>query len=298
MESASGKRYRASGFKIHLPNVNRTAVVTSGHCTYIEGAYATKISVTFPGQGAIEVEQNDLYASPEYISTGDKDHDYGLILLPGNSDGDGFGWSSQQKTVWITGGAIERYTANRIYYMNDTMSGESGSPVYTWYGGYWTVIAVHSYRGCPNSGPRFTSQMISRFLEQMNGLKAKSLRSVEFSDFYLRCDGTGVIQYEESGGGTVNCQYKPPSLLESFYIYPVEMSPSLAQQTIYKVVIESAQFRQVFIRMDSQGMSLCTDSGGGEVNCQFSTSSWESYFLRQEANDSCSFRSFLTALFA
>ena len=174
--------------------------------------------------------------------------------------------------------------------MNDTMSRESGSPVYTWYGGYWTVIAVHSYSGCPNSGSRFTSQMISRFLEQMNGLKAKSLKSVEFSDVYLRCDGTGIIQYEESGGGTVNCQYKPPSLLESSYIYPVEMSPSLAQQTTYKVAIESTQFRQVFIRMDSQGMSLYMDSGGGEVNCQFSTSSWESYFLRQEANDSHSFR--------
>lgn len=177
--------------------------------------------------------------------------------------------------------------------MNDTMGGQSGSPVYTWYGGFWTVIAVHSYGGCPNSAPRFTSQMISRFLERMNGLQRKSLRSVAFPDVYLRCDGTGV------GGGTVNCKYQPPSSWESFYIYPVEMAPSLAPQTdqtthkVYKVAIESAHFRHVFIRMDSQGMSRFMEPGGGEVNCQFQTAStsWESYFLRQETNGSYSFRS-------
>ena len=47
--------------------------------------------------------------------------------------------------------------------MNDTMGGQSGSPLYTWYGGYWTVIGVHSYGGCRNLAPRFTSRIISRF---------------------------------------------------------------------------------------------------------------------------------------
>ena len=115
-------------------SISLTSIVQLLYCTYIEGAYATKISVTFPGQGAIEVEQNDLYASTEYISTGHKDHDYGLILLPGNSDGDGFGWSAiipngelnnrlvtncgfpadkPAEAMWITGGAIERYTSQQ-----------------------------------------------------------------------------------------------------------------------------------------------------------------------------------------
>ena len=125
----------------------------------------------------------------------------------------------------------------------------------------------------------------------MNGLKLKSLRSVFFSDVYLRCDGTGVVQYEPAGGGTVNCQYKPPSTWERFYIYPVEMAPSLASQTTYKVVIESAHFRNVFICMDSKGMSHPMGPGGGEVNCQFTARSWELYFLRPETNGSYSFRS-------
>ena len=312
IESANGGISRGSGFKIHLPDVDRTAVVTSGHCTYMyeERAYATKITVTFPGQRPVNVGANDIYASPEYINTGDRDHGYGLILLPGTSD-DGFGWSAiipDEKlnnrmvtncgypcdkpagTMWITGGVIASHTANRIYYMNDPMGGQSGSPFYTWYGDYWTVLAIHSYGGCHNFAPRFTREMISRFLKRMNGLKKKTLRSVGFPDVYLRCDGTRVTQWEEAGGGTVNCQYKPPSLWESFYIYPVEMAPSLALQTTYKVVIESAHFRQVFIRMDSQGMKQCMDPGGGEVNCQFTANAWEIYYLRQETNGSYSFR--------
>ena len=311
IESADGREYRGSGFKIHLPDVNHTAVVTSGHCTYVEGQYAKKIIVTFPGEQQVEVGSNDIYASPEYIATGDEDHDYGLILLPGTSD-DGFGWSAiipdkelnnrlvtncgypgdkPAGTMWVTGGPTWTCTAKRICYMNDTMAGQSGSPVYTWYGGYWTVVAVHSYGGCPNSAPRLTVEMISRFLEWMNGLKLKSLRSVQFPDVYLRCNGREVTQWKEGGGGTVNCQYKPPKKLEKFYIYPVEIAPSLLQpQTTYKVVIESAESRQVFIRMNGQGMSQPMGPGGGKVNCQFAISSWETYFLRKETNGSYSFR--------
>ena len=132
--------------------------------------------------------------------------------------------------------------------------------------------------------------MISRFLERMDGLKLKSLRSLAFPNVYVRCDGTDVTEYLGPGDGTVNCQYKPPSLWERFYIYPVEMTPSLAPQKIYKVVIESAQFRHVFLRMDSKGMSQHEGPGGGVVNCQFTTSTWESYFPRKEPNGSYSFR--------
>ena len=313
IESATGSRYVGSGFKIHLPDVGRTAIVTSGHCTYVQGAYANKITVKFPGEAAIEVGRNDLYASPEYIQSGSEDHDYGLILLPGpGTSDDGFGWSAivaneeldnrlvtncgypadkPRGTMWITGGKIQRYTADKIFYMNDTMGGQSGSPVYTWYGGYWTVLAVHSYGGCPNSAPRFTYTMITRFLERMNAVKRKSLRSVPFPDVYVRCDGSGVTKPTGPGGGTVNCQYKPPRSWEGFYIYPVEMTPSSAIETTYKVVIESAHFRNVFIRLDSKGMSHSQGPGGGEVNCQFTPGSYERYIFKKENNGGHSFRS-------
>ena len=48
IKSSSGDWSFGSGFKIHLPGVNRTAIVTAGHCTYVDGAYAAKIIVKFP----------------------------------------------------------------------------------------------------------------------------------------------------------------------------------------------------------------------------------------------------------
>ena len=87
IESINGDKYVGSGFKIHLPDINRRAVVTAGHCTYIDGAYAKSITVTFPGEAAVTVaDSHDLYASPEYRAKkkNTADYDYGLILLPGS----------------------------------------------------------------------------------------------------------------------------------------------------------------------------------------------------------------------
>ena len=150
IKSTSDKWSVGSGFKIHLPGVNRTAIVTAGHCTYVDGAYAAKIRVKFPGQATIVVSHgNNLYAAPEYIDFESEDHDYGLILLPGpGASDDGFGWSAivsdeelkdrivtncgypgdkRQGIMWITGGKIISYTANRIFYMNDTKGDKVGS---------------------------------------------------------------------------------------------------------------------------------------------------------------------------
>ncbi|XP_078363433.1 extracellular metalloprotease-like [Oculina patagonica] len=193
--------YVGTGFKIHLPDVHRTAIVTSGHVTYsrMDKEFANSITVKFPGQAPIEVKSKDIYAAPEYIDSGNTDYDYGLILLPGaGNSNDGFSWSAivpdeelnnlvvtscgypadkrPRGTMWITGGKITKITANRISYMDDTAGGQSGSPVYTWYDGYWTVLGVHQgatlHPGttdgeCPNYAVRFTVQMIYRFLEFM-----------------------------------------------------------------------------------------------------------------------------------
>jgi len=104
----------------------------------------------FPRYAAIEVSSNDLFVATQYRTTGTAHYDHGLILLPGKS-GDGFGCSAiiddeelndrsiticeypsdkPRRTMWITGGNISSYTANSIFYMNDTMGGQSGIPVY------------------------------------------------------------------------------------------------------------------------------------------------------------------------
>ena len=132
--------------------------------------------------------------------------------------------------------------------------------------------------------------MISRFLGFMNCLKLKSLRSVAFPNVYVRCDGSGVTEHVPSGGGTVNCQYKPPGPGEKFYICPVEVTPSLAAESHYKVEIQSASFSDVFIRLDGRGMSHFDGNGGGLVNCQHTAGTFERFYL-QESNGSFSFRS-------
>ncbi|CAB4042332.1 Hypothetical predicted protein, partial [Paramuricea clavata] len=244
-----------------------------------------------------------------------EDHDYGLILLPGhgNSD-DGFGWSTivpdnelnnrliticgfpgdkPLNTMWITGRQIKRYTANLLYYDNvDPNAGQSGSPVYTWYGGYWTVLGVDGVGvNSDNSAARFTVEMISRFLRRMNSLNPVTLMSVTFPDVYMRCDGNGVTKHKAKGSGIVNCQYKPPGTYEKFYIIPVETKPSSASEHPFTVALESAEFSNVYVRMDSEGMNAPQSPGGGVVNCQASVGSWESFVMVKQSSGACSFRS-------
>ena len=64
---ADGAKHYGSGFKIHLPDVDRTAIVTSGSCICVKGKYATKITVQFPGQEPVEVKTNGFYTAPEYM---------------------------------------------------------------------------------------------------------------------------------------------------------------------------------------------------------------------------------------
>ena len=143
------------------------------------------------------------------------------------------------------------------------------------------MIGVHSYGGCPNSAPRFTTQMISRFMRRMNVIK--TLRSVHTPRIYVRCDGSGVDRPEPSGGGVVNCQYEPPGSLERFCIFPRTIAPSLAtQETLHRTVIESKNKENVFVRMDGKGMDAPQGSGGGVVNCQFGAGSLETYFIKEE----------------
>ena len=95
IENSSGGVFYGSGFNIHPPNANFTAIVTAGHCTYdTEYGWASKITVSFPGEAPIYVHGYNLYAAPQYVTSGNPDYDYGLKLLPRPGTPDkGFGWS-------------------------------------------------------------------------------------------------------------------------------------------------------------------------------------------------------------
>ncbi len=311
---AYGEKWAGTGFAINFPNAEYDLIVTAGHCTYIKGDYASSILVKFPGQSKqFLINKKDLYASPEYIKDGDAENDYGLILIFKKKGYnalidssiydaiDGFGWSAEIKdteldkssvtncgyptdkptgTLWITGGRVTSYTKKCIFYENNSIRKQSGSPVYTWHKGYWTVVGVHSNGGSPNSASRFTIQMISRFLKQMKC--KKTLKSMHFRDVYIRCDASDVKESTGPGGGTVNCQCTPPQSWEQFYVIPLEMPPTLVKQPIRNVVIESAEWENVFLRLEAKEMTEFRSSGGGKVNLQFGAKSFEKFILKEE----------------
>ena len=301
-----------SGFMIHIPNMNCKIVVTCAHCLYSNGAYAENVRVTFPGHAAVIAQTGDLYVPPEFIQDSNVDYDYGLIILSGDSS-EGFGWSAIVKDdkllgriitncgyagdklpwpqMWTTGGEITQVTSHRLFYMNDTFGGQSGSPLYTWYNGYWTVLGVHRGGGCPNNAVRFTSHIIYRFLERTQNLKIYTLRSAYYTNVYLRCDGENV--HSIKGGGTINCQYRPPGSYEKFFIYPVEYTPSLATEQAYLVVLQNHYWQNVYVRLDGRDVTKFKANGSGVVNCQWSGVPAHSYevFIPKEKDGYYSFQS-------
>lgn len=304
-------KYGATGFKINLPHVNNyTVVVTAAHNLWNDGSYANKVKLKYQGKDeVVEAIAENLYVPPEYKNPDDTpNYDYGLIFyLDHESCNDGFGWTTeikdeellgrivticgypadkQNRSMWITGTDITKVHPLRIEYLTDTMPGQSGSPIYTWYHGYWTVVGVHTYGDAEyNFGRRFGLQMISRFVKKMNCLKA--LRSVAFPDVYLRC----YKRKESFDGEKINCQYLEPGDLGKFYIYPVYMPPSLAHADILpKFVIESANTEDLFLRLEIEGMTQNDKYyGGGKVYssvCEDSkVNETEMFYLRKETRE-------------
>lgn len=79
-------------------------------------------------------------------------------------------------TVWYASGAPQRRAGKRLYYMQDTFGGQSGSALfdhYQWYvppserdKGY--AFGIHGYGGCPNSGLIFSGYeefLIERWMQ-------------------------------------------------------------------------------------------------------------------------------------
>ena len=206
----------------------------------------------------------------------------GRLRYPGDKD---------RGTMWITGGKISSYTANRIFYMNDTKGGRVGAlctrgTVATWPCLAFTPMALVLTLLHDSQKKWFLVFWNSWIAWNWNHWDRLHSPMCMFGVMALR-----VTKFTESGGGTVNCQYKPPGPGEKFYICPVEVTPSLAAESHYKVEIQSASFSDVFIRLDGRGMSHFDGNGGGLVNCQYTASTFERFYLQRESNGSFSFRS-------
>jgi len=299
--TADNQQFLGTAFEIYLPKVQQRVLVTSGHCVYMHdhGGYASQIQITFPGHPAQTVQSGALRAATAWRLNKSPDDDYGVILLPGQSGG--FGWScvvpdssligatvsvcgypgdKPRGTLWVTGGPVKSVTGKRIFYLNDSAGGQSGSPVWMWWKGYWTCVGVHSYGGCPNSAPRFTLEFIRDVLEWAGyAWLSKSIQSVQFENVVLRIAGRGVKQPTGPGGGVVNCQYDATEECV-FDIISLEMPSSLAVQAdVNKIpyAVASRVYDNVFLRMDGNNVTQPSGPGAGVVNCQYGVGPWECF---------------------
>src|SRR5204863_6522536 len=66
-----------------------------------------------------------------------------------------------------------------------------------------------------------------------------------------------------------------------FFAPSISAIEMLSLQT---VAIRSAQFMNVQLRMDGNGVTAPTGPGGGTVNCQFGVGAWERFRLEPQAD--------------
>ena len=94
-----------------------------------------------------------------------------------------------------------------------------------------------------------------------------AIESAAFPNVFLRMDGRGVVAPVDDGAGVVNCQAS---------IGPYELF-RLHDEKGDTVTVESAEFSNVYLRLDGTGMTSPVDEGGGKVNCQFGAGPWERF---------------------
>ncbi|KAK6347620.1 hypothetical protein TWF718_005459 [Orbilia javanica] len=162
-----GSKRTGSAFYINLDQKSGRILLTAGHNLISkEGEMVQDMKIADTGE---KIDPNWMFVSDEYKSKPGEDskiHDYGMILLPGNPDG-GFGFSLKIAEargcdlklpgVNITGyqqgkaepdfhsGKVGRVMGKCIKYSIQSISGNSGGPVWVGNAGKETAIGIHNY---------------------------------------------------------------------------------------------------------------------------------------------------------
>ncbi len=177
---ADNKQYLGTGFF-----VSDKCVITAGHNVFFNGAWAKKIIVVGgsydQGDYFGRTESSDFQSVAGWTVNGDINFDYGAVFL---ATGDiqkkaNYFFSIAQDTngdvIKISGygvdkrgeqyadeGPVSKRSKFRIFYNLDTMRGNSGSPIFTSDQSLYTAIGIHTRGDIPNSGIRFTENVIKQ----------------------------------------------------------------------------------------------------------------------------------------
>lgn len=187
IDAADGTQWRGTGFFINYGN--QAAVLTAGHCVYMKnnGGFAKNIGIVLgkdgnsQPKGVINVGTSGLRAPDQWKNSTDQNYDWGLIIVGGQRWGLGVqvqpdnvlngmpiitaGYPADKPgyQMWGDNGPVSSVSTNKVYYMDDTYGGQSGSPVWGPVPGqsYSNVVGIHAYGGCPNSATRVTNEMLN-----------------------------------------------------------------------------------------------------------------------------------------
>ncbi len=283
VETQQGHKYSATGFKITVnkPTVQHQVILTSAHSVFIEGALAKKVTVMFPGQCSITVPTKNLWASKEFIQTNSPDYDYGVVMIPGNSE-EGFNWTTMlsddeltgrplsccgystdkdKGSLWITGGGVENVTSNTIQYMYDSRSTSSGSVVYTWHKGYWTAVGVQSYSGNLNLAIKINVEMIRNVMKAVGYPIQYSIQSKEYLDTYLYTHMNMLdIDKEEE---IVTIGYQSAGKIEPqrfFEIIPLSSVVPVLRQAHQLVCVSPSPCKDVYLGLTKNSGHVTVDT--------------------------------------
>lgn len=183
----SGQQYIGTGFFI-----SPRCVITSGHCVFNNGEWMKSIVVVPGANGTSNKRPLGHMKSKKFKSVsgwtdrGDFDYDYGAIILSNNSLYDRVNYSFEFKDIenekkllnygysdepgrrheqWGDLGQLDKIEEFRLYYVNDTVKGNSGSPIMVRNGDKFVVVGVHSYGDCPNICVRANPKVIHNWKE-------------------------------------------------------------------------------------------------------------------------------------
>jgi len=91
---------------------------------------------------------------------------------------------------------------------------------------------------------------------------------------FLSMDGSGITSATESGAGKVSCQSNKDAAGQFLF----------HKQDDGTFTIESVQYPGVFLRMDGREAKSFEPAGSGIVNCQYGTSAWERFNVKEQPN--------------
>ena len=187
MTFAGDRRFVGTGWFI-----GPRTVMTAAHCLHSqELGWAQSIEV-IPGMDENRRPYGSQFgvsfrATRGWIDDPKPDYDYGAIILPDDTMGNRVGWfgfaalgdnelqglavntsgypgDKPSGTQWFNAGGITRVEERRIFYMIDTMGGQSGSPVWRRVNDERHAVGIHAYGGCPNSAARITTAVFNNML--------------------------------------------------------------------------------------------------------------------------------------